>query len=295
MPALHPRNVHLQERDVSLLLDLVESRVLSLDQICTLFFADKNEMGKKRVQRLKIAGLLVERPRRIGEPSILHLTWKGYLALRNENHIGEDSYHSPKTFKQRMAVSDFTLAHELMIGDVRTSFITALRDSRRFENFEFDVWPRRYDFTVNRGHGRKPVKPDGHIRFLERGDDERDPYNFFVEVDTGSEKLDRVVEKCLNYREYFKSGGFAVFCGGKREHFKKFPFQVLVVVPSEKRRKNLAELLLQTTPPFSTMILITTLKQCTHDPLGDIWMSPGVYKETSASGGLSIELSSLCE
>ena len=75
---------------MSLLLDLIESRVFTLDAIVHVFFADKNEMAKKRVQRLKSAGYLSERPRRIGEPSILHLTWKGYTALRDGGHVGED-------------------------------------------------------------------------------------------------------------------------------------------------------------------------------------------------------------
>jgi hypothetical protein len=293
MPALHPRNVRLEDRDVSLLLDLVESRVLSLDHIRSLFFPDASEFAAKRVRRLKAAGLLVERSRRIGEPSILHLTWKGYTALRKGNHVDDDSHLSPKAFTRRMGVSDQTLAHELMIGDVRTSFITALRASTRFEKFEFEVWQRRYEFVVNRGHGAKPVKPDGRIQLFEKGEGD-DPFNFFVEVDTGSEKLERIlVEKCLNYREYFRSGGFAVFRGGKREQFKDFPFQVLVVVMSEKRRNNLAELLLRTTPPFSQMILITTLKQCVHDPLGDIWLTAGAYKSEASNRDKSI-LCSLC-
>jgi hypothetical protein len=295
MPALHPRNVKLQERDVSLLCDLLESRVLTLDHIRTMFFSGTDDMARKRVHRLKAAGLLMERPRRIGEPSILHLTWKGYTALRKENHVEEDSYHTPKAFTRRMTVSDQTLAHELMIADVRASFVVAMRESKRFERFAFDVWPRRYDFKVNRGHGHKPVKPDGHIQFLERGDDPAAPYNFFLEADTGSENLERVVEKCLNYREYFRSGGFAVFCGGKREHFKDFPFQVLVICTNEKRRNNLAERLLLVQPPFSTMILITTLKACVGDPLADIWMTPGAYKKSLASGVSAIEFCSVCE
>jgi hypothetical protein len=146
-------------------------------------------MAKKRVQRLKSAGFLTERPRRIGEPSILHLTWKGYAALRADGHVGEDSYLSPKTFKRRMAVSGTTLTHELMIGDVRTAFTVAMRGSKRFELTDFDVWPRRYDFAVNRGHGKVPVKPDGHVRFAEKGKDEDVEYDFFLEVDTGSETL----------------------------------------------------------------------------------------------------------
>src|SRR5580698_5011423 len=110
-----------------------------------------------------------------------------------------------------MTVSGATLTHELMIGDVRTAFIVAMRTSNRFKLLDFDVWPRRYDFTVNRGHGKVPVKPDGHVRFIKKGKDEDTEYDFFIEVDTGSETLERVVEKCLNYREYHRSGGYAVF------------------------------------------------------------------------------------
>ena len=211
MPANDPKNVTLQERDIALLVDLIESRVLTLDNICTLFFSDKNEMAKKRVQRLKAAGFLADRPRQIGQPSILHLTWKGYTALRDKGHLSDDSRMTPKQFKRRMAVSGTTLTHELMIGAVRTSFTLAMRLSKRFELVDFDVWPRRYDFKVNRGHATVPVKPDGHVRFLERRNGEEFEYDFFLEADTGSETIERVVEKCVNYREYHRSGGYNLY------------------------------------------------------------------------------------
>ncbi|MGA2440703.1 MAG: hypothetical protein ABSH08_07080, partial [Tepidisphaeraceae bacterium] len=60
---------------------------------------------------------------------------------------------------------------------------------------------------------------------------------------------------------------------------KSRPFRVLVVCKSEQRRNNLAERLLQYHPPFSTMILITTLSESVGDPLGKIWMTPAAYKE----------------
>jgi hypothetical protein len=240
MPAADLQNVLLQERDFEFLKDLLEVRVLTLDHVRTLYFGGKSEMAKKRVQRLKSAGIVVERPRKIGEPSILHLTWKGYAALRDSGHVGDDSHLSPKTFTRRMAVSGSTVAHELMIADVRTAFTVAMRDSKRFELVDFNVWPRRYEFTVHRGHASVPVKPDGHVRFRETENDEDVLYDFFLEVDTGSETIDRVVEKCLNYREYHRSGGYAAFCGGKRDEQKAYPFQVLIVVRSEVRRKNLA-------------------------------------------------------
>lgn len=287
-------NLTLQDRDVSLLVDLLESRVLSLDHVRALHFSGKDEMAKKRVQRLKSVGYLAERPRRIGEPSILLLTWKGYTALRTGGHVGEDSDLSPKTFARRMGVSAQRLAHELMVADVRTAFTVAMRGSERFDDLAFDVWPRRYEFSVNVGHGHVPMKPDGHVRFTESLDDGESEYHFFFEADTGSEKLDLVVEKCLNYREHYRTGGYAVFCGEKREDYKANPFRVLVVCQSEKRRNNLAEKLLETQPPFSTMILITTLAECVHGPLGEIWLTAAACKEAMADGAKMSQFASIC-
>src|ERR1700691_2192608 len=127
MPSTRSENIKLQDRDVSLLLDLLESRVLSLDHIRSVHFPGTDEMGKKRVYRLKSVGYLAERPRRIGEPSILHLTWKGYTALRSAGHVEDDSDFSPKTFARRMEVSAQRLAHELMVADVRAAFTNAMR------------------------------------------------------------------------------------------------------------------------------------------------------------------------
>jgi hypothetical protein len=232
---------------------------------------------------------LAERPRRIGAPSILHLTWKGYTALRSSGHVQDDSDFSPKTFARRMEVSAQRLAHELMVADVRAAFTNAMRKHERFSELNFNVWPRRYEFIVNNGHRSMPMKPDGHVRFIERQDDEESEYHFFFEADTGSEKLDLVVEKCLNYREHYRSGGYAVFCGGKREEYKELPFRVLIVCNSEKRRNNLLGKLLETEPPFSTMILITTLAECVREPLGEIWMTAAAYKNPS-----SINRESIC-
>jgi Replication-relaxation len=290
MPRLDSQNIVLQERDISLLADLLESRVLTLDHIRTLYFPGKNEMAKKRVQRLKGAGLISERSRRIGQPSVLHITWKGYIALREGCHVGGNAHLTAKTFARRMAVSDLTLTHELMIADVRTTFTIATRESGRFSLLAFDVWPRRYNFTVSNGYNRVNVKPDGHLRFVEKRNDEEFQYDFFVEVDTGSETLDRVVEKCVNYREYHRSGGYAVFCGGKKDESKAYPFRVLLVCRSEARRNNLAARLQEVKPVFSTMILVTTQSECVRDPLGDIWLTAAAYKLNSGS-----VLCSICE
>ncbi len=106
------RNVTLQERDVSLLADPLQSRVLTLDQIRALSSPGKCEMAKNRIQRLKSAGPVAEPLRRIGEPSILHLILQGYGALRESGHVGDELHLTATAIARRMAVSGAKLTHD---------------------------------------------------------------------------------------------------------------------------------------------------------------------------------------
>ena len=64
----------LQPRDLVLLRGLFESRVMTTDHAAALYFDGKGEAAKKRLQKLKSAGFIAERPRRTFEPSVLFLT-----------------------------------------------------------------------------------------------------------------------------------------------------------------------------------------------------------------------------
>jgi hypothetical protein len=275
--------IKLQPRDFELLQGLFESRVMTLPHISAVYFDSKGEMAKKRVQKLKKLGVIRERSRRrIPGPSILHLGWKGYLSLRDGGFVDDDSRLSPRAFTRRMRVSPLTLAHEIAIGDVMSAYILAIRESASFKLLEFSVWPRRYGFSVDREYRRIPVQPDGYLRILEKDSEDASELHYFLELDKGSETVGRLAEKCVNYREYERSGRYAEFCGFTKEERKSRPFQVLVVCKTEERRNNLAKRLLEMHPPFSTMILIATLGECVRDPLGEIWMTAAAFK--SAAG-----------
>jgi len=268
----------LQSRDFALLCGLFESRILTLSHIAGMYFDGKGEMAKKRVQKLKALGVIRERPRqRISDPSILHLTWKGYGAIREAGHVDDDSRLTSKLFSRRMKVSPLTLAHEIAISDVMMAWAAALRNHDRFELLEFSVWPRRHAFTVDREYRRVPVQPDGYIRMGDKDPRDASELHFFFELDRGTESIERLAEKCVSYREYERSGGYAEFCGLTREERKSRPFRVLVVCKSEQRRNNLAERLLQFHPPFSTMVLIATMEECVRHPIGEIWMTPAAF------------------
>src|SRR5579862_2764558 len=84
--------LQLQDRDFALLRGLFESRVMTIVHIATLYFDGKREYTKKRLQKLKSAGLISERKRRVNEPSILFLTRKSFDLL---NSRGELSGYPP--------------------------------------------------------------------------------------------------------------------------------------------------------------------------------------------------------
>src|SRR5688572_475912 len=81
--------IELQERDLELLRGLFESRIMTLDHIAALHFSGKREMAKKRVQKLKAAGYLAERPRQASEPAIMHITGLSLDLLKERGDLAD--------------------------------------------------------------------------------------------------------------------------------------------------------------------------------------------------------------
>jgi hypothetical protein len=55
-------SLQLQDRDLALLRGLFECRVMTNDHATALYFDGKSEAEKKRLQKIKAAGLITERP-----------------------------------------------------------------------------------------------------------------------------------------------------------------------------------------------------------------------------------------
>src|SRR4051812_38893537 len=111
--------IQVRDRDVQLLRGLFESRVMTLMHAANLHFDGKREATKKRVQKLKSAGLIRERPRRAYEPSVLHLTAAGIQVLRARDVLTDYPHLSGSQLQKRARVSDATLRHELQVMDVK--------------------------------------------------------------------------------------------------------------------------------------------------------------------------------
>lgn len=272
----------VQARDIALLRGLFESRVMTTAQIAAFYFGGKKEAAKKRLQKIKSAGLLGERKRRVNEPSVLFLTRKAHSLLTEIGLLPQFPRLSSAVFEKRADVSDLTIHHELEVMDVKAAFYSALRHSDTFEIAEFSTWPRLHEFMAARPNGGQEtlVKPDGFIRVREK---ERDgglsEHTFFLEVDRSTETQDTLVKRAGCFLEYYKSGGFAEKNRAPRSAFKEFPFRVLFVLKSEERRNNTAARLLESNPPIRTLVYLSTFREVLADPVGNIWIRPTDYSQ----------------
>jgi hypothetical protein len=282
---MRPPSINLQDRDYALLRSLFECRVMTNEHAMSLYFEGKSEAAKKRLQKLKAAGLITERPRRAFEPSVLFLTREGLKLLQEKGVLSKYPSFDLPALDRRARVSDLTIRHELEVMDVKAAFHAAIKTTPSFTIDGFSTWPLLNEFTAYRpgSNGAEiAVKPDGFIRIHEMDTDggkfER---AFFLEVDRSSEVQETLVAKAGCYLDYYRRGGFAIRNGATRDDFEKFPFRVLMVFKNAERRNNTAERLLQNIPPILTMVYLSTFEEVTRDPLGAIWVRPLDYREAT--------------
>jgi hypothetical protein len=278
--------IRLQPRDLDLFRELFESRLMTLAHAAALHFEGSGEAAKKRLQKLKAAGYLGERARHVTEAPALFLTRKAMLLLEEQGVMNDYPHLGSFSLAKRSSVSDFTLRHELEVMDVKAAFFGALRSSRQFKVDQFTTWPLlcRFEACESSYGGKEiPVEPDGFLRITEWDNDRLvADQSFFFALDRSEESLDRLVSKANRYLSYYRSGGFAVRCGGERNAFDKFPFRVLIVVKTPERRNNIAERLLQNRPPILRQVYLSTFAEAVANPVGNIWIRPIDYQEATA-------------
>jgi hypothetical protein len=278
MPSIVGRDdsIHYQERDFVLLRALFESRIMTIDHMAKLFFEGRKEAAKKRVQRLKAAGLLGERARRVNEPSIHFLTTKAFKLLSTEGFLSGYPALTPSALAKRPQVSALTLAHELEVMDIKAALCSAIAKTTSLKVVEFRTWPMLNQFKVRRpGAADMLVKPDGFVRICEeKPAGGLSEHTFFVENDRGTESLATLAIKARVYASHYRGGGMALKHGQPASSYRSFPFRVLFVLKSDERRDNIAKRLLENNPPTLTQVWLTTIRDFVADPLGSVWVRP---------------------
>lgn len=278
----------LQPRDLLLLRGLFESRVMTLAQASLLYFGGKSEAAKKRLQKLKAAGLIRERPRKAYEPAVLFLTSRAFILLAEAGHLVDYPSVSLSALQKRAQVSDLTLRHELEVMEVKAALSSAIAALPAYSIVEFATWPLLIQFKAfrssNSGYGKEEVllKPDGLLRLHEQEQEEVYEHAFYLEVDRSTESQEVLAQKASCYINHYRSGGLALRHGGQRKDYQLYPFRVLMVFRNGERRNNTAERLLQVHPPIHTQVWLTTAEEIKQDPLGKIWMRPIDYRDATA-------------
>lgn len=278
-----PSLISLQSRDLALFRALFESRIMTTAHVAILHFDGSREAAKKRIQKLKGAGYLSERTRRVNEPSVLFLAPKAFDTLRDEGILQSYPQIPVSSLIKRSQVKDATLRHELDVMDIKSGFHATARRNPSLMVAQFTTWPLLSQFNVSM-NGRPldvRVKPDGFVRIHEQTQDGRFEHTFYLEADRSSEALDVLVTKALCYGAHYRSGGFAVNQGGTRDRFKEYPFRVLMVFKSAERRNNVAERLIQSTPPVLTQVCLSTFDEVTSNPFGLVWIQPKDYRDAT--------------
>ena len=285
MPASGSFHVQLQDRDIALLTGLFESRLMTLAQAAAIHFNGGTEAAKKRIQKLKAAGYLAERPRRAYDPSILFLTRKSFTVLADGGYLDDYPPLIWTDLEKRARVSELTLKHELAVMDFKAAMYTAVAKSPTLRVAEFSTWPLLYEFHASPNDGRTSmvVRPDGYIRIHEtESDGSVSEHTFFLEIDRSTEVLDTLVTRSACYRDYYRRGGLAARHGRPHTEFEQFPFRVLIVVRNTERRNNLCERLLSVRPQILSQVWLSTFPEATAEPQDSIWVTPLGYREATA-------------
>jgi hypothetical protein len=277
-----PNNIELQDRDTQVLRGLLDSRLMTLAHAAALYFNRSREAAKKRIQKLKGAGLLGERVRKAYEPSVIFLTRQGYSLMKDRGLLHGFPEIAWTSLEKRLQVSGLTLRHELEVMDVKAAMCGALRARPQFGTAEFSTWPLLFQFEARPGTGTEVlVKPDSFIRIREQDAGEVFEHVFFLELDRSTETLDTLCRRALCYLDLYQRGGLAERFGGQRSEYKDYPFRVLMVFSTAERRNNIAERLLIQQPPILTQVWLSTLGEVLANPMGSIWIRPRDYREAT--------------
>ena len=280
-----------QERDFAVLRGLFEARTMTVGHAATLYFESNIETAKKRIQKLRRAGLIRDRARHAHEPMALLLTKKGFHLLKRQGRLDGYPVLSDAQFDVRSHVSRLTLRHELAVVGVKVALLAALSKRTNVRVITASTWPLLSQFRTHKphigGYGRTSVivKPDGYLCLHEKDADGIAEHHCFIEVDRGTESQAVLADRAACYRTYYRSGGFAESRGGGKEEFENYPFRVLAIFPTAERRNNAAERLLLVDPPIKTMVWLTTMPEILADPLGPIWIRPVDFMEAIVGSG----------
>ena len=266
----------LTARDVAILRDLFDSRILTARQLADIHFHGSRNAAKQRLWALKRAGHLAARfGSGAGEQQPLRLTRKGFEHLRAHGHLADYPRVTWLTMSKRLKVSDLTLGHELDVGALKAAFHRVVRGLGSVSITTAVTWPRLLRFSARPSHTTEPVRvsPDGFVRLAQQVEPGMlRQLDFFLEVDRSTETLARIVERTAAYVAHYTTGGYAKRQGGNDP--RAFPYRVLWTFRTQSRLDHFLRACREHARPILKMAWATTHARAIADPFAAIWRRP---------------------
>ncbi|WP_228837115.1 replication-relaxation family protein [Nocardia brasiliensis] len=223
----------LTPRDLELLALLAAHRALTAHQITRLLFTDANT-ARKRLVLLTSRGVLARFRGCIRPGSQQYRYTLGPLGAMIHAAATDKPIPTPRTVAEKTLKLSRNPQLEHLLGI--NEFFTALHHHGRTNpGHELREWWNERDATQACAN---IARPDGYGEWSENGRSVR----FFLEYDTGTEELSRLVDKLHGYRD-LRDGGITI--------------PVLFVLPGTKRQTNLHRLLTSQPATLSGLTVAT--------------------------------------
>jgi len=255
----------LQPRDVAIVLAVYENRFLRRDQIERLFFKTTPTCNQ-RLQKLYQHKFLdrIFQPVDFGSSQAVYaLDSVGAEVVAAKIGVGKSQINWTRRHNQ---IEHIFMAHTLAVSELRVGLELALR-LREEEDVKLLFWKR--EGLLPREKVQDPENPEKRLSVIPDAffglETDRGKLFFFVEVDMGTETLDRFRTKIVAYREYWKSGKFS-------DRYTYRNFRVLTVTNGVQRLNNLIGTAANT--GAKNMFLFSVDKLASSDILGASWYRP---------------------
>ncbi|MQA02164.1 MAG: hypothetical protein GEV07_05365 [Streptosporangiales bacterium] len=244
----------ITDRDHTLLTLLADHQVLTTEQIARTLFASDN-VARKRLVLLTRRGVLA-RFRSCTRPG--SQSWRYTLgplgAMVHAASTGTATIPTAaKTYERTLKLARSPrLAHLLGVNEFFTRLAAHARANPEYELVD---WLSERHATAACA---RIVHPDGYGTWRDNNHD----IGFFLEYDTGTEKLDTVTEKLTGYRELADAG---------------ISHPALFVFPGAKRENNFHDKITRNTPALYRLpVASTTIENLAHTtPASRVWLAVG--------------------
>lgn len=256
----------LQPRDVAIILSVYENRFLRRDQVEKLFFSTTSACNQ-RLQKLYQHKFLdrIYQPVDFGSSQAVYaLDSVGAEVVAAKLGVGKRQINWTRRHNK---IEFLFLGHTLAVSEVRVGLEMALRMRDEDEALKLLFWKR--EAFLPREKVQDPDNPEKRLSVIPDAffglETDRGKLFFFVEVDMGTETLERFRTKIVAYREYWKSGQFL-------ERYTYRNFRVLTVTNGVQRLNNLIGT--ADKAGAKNMFLFTVHQLASSDVLGASWYRP---------------------